>query len=171
MDGGAGAPSGATGAWASIGLERTELAELLQHSDSVVVCAPLTADTLHLLDHQAMTSMRPGALLVNVGRGSVVHEDAVAQLLRSGHLGGYAADVFEFEDLSRPDRPSGLHPDLMELTSHTLFTPHLGSAVATARLAIEEHAARSILQSLAGKMPDGAVNDPRKPSTSSVPAV
>ena len=156
---------------ASIGLERTELAELLQHSDSVVVCAPLTADTLHLLDHEAMTSMRPGALLVNVGRGSVVNEGAVAELLRSGHLGGYAADVFEFEDLSRPDRPSGLHPDLMELTSHTLFTPHLGSAVATARLAIEEHAARSILQSLAGKMPDGAVNDPRKPSTSSVPAV
>jgi phosphonate dehydrogenase len=101
----------------------------------------------------------------------VVNEGAVAELLRSGHLGGYAADVFEFEDLSRPDRPSGLHPDLMELTSHTLFTPHLGSAVASARLAIEEHAARSILQSLAGKVPDGAVNDPRKPSTSSVPAV
>lgn len=143
-------------------LERVELAELLRRSDAVVACAPLVPGTTHLLDRQALASMREGALLVNVGRGSVVHEGSVAELLRSGHLGGFAADVFEFEDHSRPDRPSGPHPDLIGLANRTLFTPHLGSAVASARLAIEERAASAILQALAGDVPEGAVNNPRR---------
>jgi phosphonate dehydrogenase len=146
----------------ALGLERVELTELLTHSDAVVVCAPLVPDSLHLLNREALASMRPGALLVNVGRGSVVSEDAVTELLRGGHLGGYAADVFEFEDLSRHNRPDGPHPDLLELNEQTLFTPHLGSAVATARLAIEEHAANAILKVLAGKVPEGAVNNPNR---------
>jgi phosphonate dehydrogenase len=53
-----------------------------------------------------------GALLVNVGRGSLVDADAVADSLRAGHLGGYAADVFAFEDWSdqrRPHRQAAVH--------------------------------------------------------------
>jgi phosphonate dehydrogenase len=146
----------------ALGLERVELADMLRRSDAVVACAPLATGTTHLLDRQALASMRAGALLVNVGRGSVVHEDSVAELLRDGHLGGYAADVFEFEDLSRPDRPSGPHPALLSLDGQTLFTPHLGSAVASARLAIEQQATSSILDVLAGRVPEGAVNDPRR---------
>ncbi|MCX0276155.1 hypothetical protein NLM24_36910 [Nocardia zapadnayensis] len=143
-------------------MERVELPELLERSDSVIVCAPLDDSTLHLLDRDRLESLRPGALLVNVGRGSVVDERAVAGLLRSGHLGGFAADVFEFEDLSRPDRPVAIPEELIDMGDRTLFTPHLGSAVASARLRIEEHAARAILQALDGQVPDGAVNQPQR---------
>ncbi|EON24956.1 D-3-phosphoglycerate dehydrogenase [Nocardioides sp. CF8] len=143
-----------------LGLEQVPLEELLRTSDAVVVCAPLLPETTHLLDRVALASMPAGAMLVNVGRGSVVHEEAVAEQLRSGRLGGYAADVFEFEDLSRAHRPDGPHPELVDCTDRTLLTPHLGSAVADSRLAIEERAARSILQALAGCVPDGSVNDP-----------
>lgn len=141
-------------------LEHVSLDQLLRSSDAIVSCAPLLPDTTHLLDREALAKMRRGTLLVNVGRGSVVREDAVAELLRSGHLGGYAADVFEFEDLSRSDRPHGPDQALIGLEGRTLFTPHLGSAVASARLAIERQAARAILQAMAGEVPDGAVNDP-----------
>ncbi|PVB47825.1 hydroxyacid dehydrogenase [Mycobacteroides abscessus] len=143
----------------SLGLEQVTLTELLSTSDAVIVCAPLGPGTAHLLDRAALESTRRGALLINVGRGSVVCEDAVAELLRLRHLGGYAADVFEFEDYSRPDRPGRPHPELIGLPDKTLFTPHLGSAVDAARLAIEQRAATSILQSLAGAVPEGAAND------------
>jgi len=141
-----------------LGLEQVTLTELLTSSDAVIVCAPLGPDTMHLLDRAALASMRAGALLVNVGRGSVVCEDVVAELLRLGHLGGYAADVFEFEDYSRPERPGHPHPGLIGQPEKTLFTPHLGSAVDAARLAIEQRAATSILQALAGDVPEGAAN-------------
>lgn len=154
----------------SLGLERVPLAELLASSDAVVVCAPLLDSTVHLLDRQALASTRPGALLVNVGRGSVVCERAVAELLHTGHLGGYATDVFEFEDISRPQRPGHPHADLIRVADKTLFTPHLGSAVGRARLAIERRAATSILQVLAGDAPDGAVNGTgARPFTTSHP--
>ena len=142
----------------SLGLHRVALDELLASSDAVVVCAPLLPATAHLIDQAALQAMRPGALLVNVGRGSVVREEAVADALRTGRLGGYAADVYEFEDISRPDRPDRPHPELIRQQDKTLFTPHLGSAVVATRLAIEERAAKSILQALAGGMPDGALN-------------
>ena len=141
-------------------MEHVELGELLTRSDAVAVCAPLDANTLHLLGRAQLESMRPGSLLVNVGRGSVVDEVAVVELLRSGHLGGFASDVFEFEDLSRPDRPEGVPEELLAIQDRTLFTPHLGSAVASARLRIEDHAAEAILQVLTGEVPDGAVNRP-----------
>ena len=140
------------------GSRRTGLAELLETSDHVVVAVPLRPDTLHLIDAGALARMRPGAHLVNVGRGSVVDEEAVAGALRSRRLAGYAADVFEMEDLSRADRPRRIPAALLALRDRTVFTPHLGSAVAPARLAIERAAAANILDVLAGRPPRDAVN-------------
>lgn len=145
------------------------LHELLATSEVVVVCAPLLPATVHLLDHAALALMPRGSLLINVGRGSVVDESAVADALARGHLAGYAADVFEFEDWARDDRPERVHPGLLEAPDKTLFTPHLGSAVSTCRQAIETRAARSILQALDGAVPDGAVNDPRERSAPAQP--
>ena len=88
------------------GVIRSELNPSLQESDFIILAAPLTAATRHLIGKDAITRMRPGALLINVGRGSVVDELAVAAALENGALGGYAADVFEMEDWALPDRPS-----------------------------------------------------------------
>ncbi len=93
---------------------------------------------------------------------SVVDEDAVAAALESGSLAGYASDTFEMEDWARADRPRSVSPRLLQQTGRTLFTPHLGSAVARVRLEIEHAAATNILQALRGERPEGAINEPKQ---------
>lgn len=147
---------------AALGLVHRPLPELLEASDFVVVAAPLTPATLHLIDAAALGRMKPGAFLVNVGRGSVVDEAAVADALAAGRLAGYAADVYEFEDWARADRPRAVEPRLLSQPSRTLFTAHQGSAVDAVRRDIALAAARSVVQALAGAVPDGALNDVRR---------
>jgi phosphonate dehydrogenase len=143
-----------------LGATRLDLAALLGASDVVLVLLPLTDDTVHLLGAAALARMRPGACLVNVGRGSVVDEQAVLAALQAGRLGGYAADVFAMEDWALPGHPARIPPGLL---SHprTLFTPHLGSAVDSVRRDMSLAAARQVEQALRGQRPDHAVNDPR----------
>lgn len=156
---------------AMLGIGRTTFEQLIARSDVLVVLAPLTAATLHRINAETLGKMKRGAYLVNVGRGSVVDEAAVADALASGHLAGYAADVFEMEDLSRRDRPAAIHPALLKNTQQTLFTPHLGSAVARVRLEIELAAARNILQALKGERPRDAINQPQNANTGSASPV
>ena len=133
------------------------LDDLLEASDHVVLAAPLAPSTFHALDARGLQRMRPGAFLVNIGRGSVVDEEAVAAALASGRLAGYAADVFEFEDLSRSDRPHAVSPALLDFHDRTVFTPHLGSAVDDVRGEIAMQAARSVVDVLQGRPPRGEV--------------
>jgi len=138
----------------------TPLDVLLASSDFVLPLLPLTPHTFHMLGRDALAGMQRGAYLINVSRGSVVDEEAVADAIESGHLAGFAADTFEMEDWARRDRPREIHPRLLRLTDSTLFTPHLGSAVASARREIERAAANNILQALRGEHPSGAINSP-----------
>ena len=148
---------------ARLGLEVASLDELLRTSDFIVCAAPLAPGTRHLIDSDALRRIRPGCRLINVGRGSVVDERAVAAAVADGRLAGYAADVFELEDKALADRPRSIPRSLLSDRERTLFTPHLGSAVADVRLEIEMRAARSILQYLEGDVPDGALNRPLRP--------
>jgi phosphoglycerate dehydrogenase-like enzyme len=90
---------------------------LLAESDLVVLTTQLTRETERLIDAAALAAMRPGAYLLNVARGELVDEAAVLGALRSGHLGGFASDVYvgEFD-----------HPPPAELLAHerVLLTPH-----------------------------------------------
>ena len=99
-----------------------------------------------------------------IARGLAERIAAVGAALASGTLAGYAADVFEMEDLSRVARPWCIPPALLVHRDRTVFTPHLGSAVGTVRLAIEEAAAANILDVLDGQPPRDAVNQPTKNS-------
>jgi len=87
------------------------LHELLARSDAVVVAAPETPETRHLIDAAAFAAMRPGAVLVNVARGALVDEAALAEALASGRLGAAALDVFEREPLP-PESPLWELPNL-----------------------------------------------------------
>jgi D-specific alpha-keto acid dehydrogenase len=74
------------------------LDELLQHSDIVTLHTPLTADTHHLLDRRRIERLRPGAVVVNTGRGALLDTEALVSALESGALGGAALDVLEGEE-------------------------------------------------------------------------
>lgn len=142
------------------GLTLVPLEDLLAKSDFVMPLVPLKPDTFHLIHSRTIARMKPGSYLINICRGSVVDERAVAQALASGHLAGYAADVFEMEDWARVDRPRSIPQALLDDTDHTFFTPHLGSAVDEIRREITLEAARHILQAMNGQKPAGAINSP-----------
>ncbi|MFQ5995128.1 MAG: phosphonate dehydrogenase [Acidiferrobacterales bacterium] len=143
-----------------LGLRYVSLEELLSRSDFLIVAIPLTDETKHQIGAEALSAMKPGSYLLNIARGSVVDEQAVAEALARRHLAGYAADVFETEDWARADRPREIPQRLLDQPGKTLFTPHLGSAVHQVRTEIEIAAARAIIQVLHGQSPDGAVNRP-----------
>lgn len=127
----------------------TTLDEALRQAHYIFLAVPLTRSSRHLISEEALATIRPGQLLVNVGRGSVVNERAVLSALESGRLGGYAADVFEMEDWNLPDRPVRI-PEALLRHPNTFFTPHVGSAVREVRRAIERRAAENLVAALAG---------------------
>lgn len=144
-----------------LNVEASTMARIVSESDYLLPLTPLTPETLHLVGENLLTRVKPGCLLVNVCRGSVVDEGAVVQALEDGHLGGYAADVFELEDWALADRPRNIPAALLRDRERTLFTPHIGSAVDDVRLSIAMEAAVNITQALSGQRPQGAVNNPR----------
>lgn len=93
------------------------LDEAITGADVVALCLPGTGETRRLFDHERMLKMKPGAILMNVGRGNAVDLLALDELLRSGHLGGAAIDVTEPEPLP-PEHPLWTAP-------HALITPHI----------------------------------------------
>jgi phosphonate dehydrogenase len=154
------APEALKKSWPYVTMTRLE--DVIANSDYVVLALPLTADTRHIINSEAIAGMKPGARLVNPSRGSLVDETAVADAIARGHLSGYAADVFECEDWALEDRPTHIDPRLTTSSAPTVFTPHIGSGVIDVRREIELSAARSIVDVLAGRIPSGAVNDPGK---------
>lgn len=74
------------------------LDELIEHSDIVTLHAPLTESTRHLLNRDRIGRLKPGAIVVNTGRGSLIDTDALARALETGSLGGAALDVLEGEE-------------------------------------------------------------------------
>ncbi len=81
-----------------------QLHEMLAQCDAIVIAAPATPDTHHLIDRAAFDAMKPGAVLVNVARGSLVEEDAIPDAIASGQLSAAALDVFDPEPLA-PESP------------------------------------------------------------------
>jgi len=139
------------------GVTSCNLEEALTTADYVFVAIPLTDSSIDMLNHEQLVYCKQGQLMINVGRGSVVNERAVAQALEQDRLAGYAADVFACEDWGLQNRPHEIEPRLLA-HPNTVFTPHLGSAVSTVRLAIEHRAADNIIAVLSGGVPPDAMN-------------
>jgi phosphoglycerate dehydrogenase-like enzyme len=97
------------------------LPALLAKSDVLVLCAPLTEETSGLIGAREVSQMKRGALLVNVGRGKLVVDEAIVDGLRTGQIGGAALDVFAQEPLD-PDSPYWDLPNV-------IITPHTSGAM------------------------------------------
>jgi len=127
---------------ATYGVRLVDVDELLAESDVVTLHVPLVAGTRGLLDAARLGRMKRGALLVNVARGGVVDENALADALISGRLGGAAIDVFEHEPLG--DSPLLKAPN-------TVLTPHLGASTAEAQARASLEVVQGVLDVLAGR--------------------
>jgi phosphoglycerate dehydrogenase-like enzyme len=95
---------------------------LLPQADIVTIHLPLTPETRDLIEAKRLALMKPGSVLVNVGRGGIVDEVALYDALASGHLAGAATDVF----VTEPYVPIAPSKDLRTLP-YIVFTPHCGS--------------------------------------------
>ncbi len=125
------------------------LAELLVRADVVSLHLPLTGESRHLIDADALGRMKPDAVLVNVSRGPIVDEEALVAALVTERIAGAALDVFE--------REPEVHPGLLEL-ENVVLVPHLGSATHETRNAMGMlcvEALRAVL--IEGRTPPNAV--------------
>ncbi|MFL5713625.1 MAG: phosphoglycerate dehydrogenase [Chloroflexota bacterium] len=136
---------------ANHGVELVDFDQLLLRADVVTVHVPLTRATRGLIGRDAIARMKPGSIVLNVARGGVVDEAAVADALRSGHLGGAGIDVFEHEP------PTG--SPLLD-APNTLLTPHLGASTAEAQVLVSEEVAAQVIDVLDGRSARYAVNAP-----------
>lgn len=140
---------------AELGVERRDLPALLAESDFVSLHTPGGPATRHLVDAAALAQMKPGAILVNTARGTVVDQDALVAALREGRLAGAALDVTDPEPLPLE------HP--LYSFANVVITPHIASASVATRSRMAEMAARNIIAALAGERPPNPVNAPERP--------
>jgi len=128
-----------------LGVRRGEsIDEMLATSDIVSIHAPLSRETKHIIDANALARMKAGAYLINTARGALVDENALCDALESGHLRGAGLDVYEFE----PE----VSPRLLRL-KNVVIVPHIGSATEEARNAMARIAATNVLLFLRGQQP------------------
>jgi glyoxylate reductase len=129
-----------------------DLHAALERADFVSLHTPLTPETRHLIDADALAVMKPTAIIVNTARGPIIDQQALAAALHEGRLGGAALDVTDPEPLPADD-PLLQAPNL-------LVVPHIGSATKTARAAMADRAVDNLLAALDGKPMPYAVPAP-----------
>ena len=125
------------------GIQKTTLDGLFAVSDIVSLHCPLTADTRHLINRESLEKMKEGSILINTGRGPLVDEEAVADALASGHLGGYGADVM----IDEPPSPN--NPLLAQ--RNAFITPHIAWATREARQRLMDICVRNVKAFIEGK--------------------
>ena len=129
------------------------LADLMERADVLTLHVPLTDSTRGMISTAELRQMKPGALLVNVARGGVVDEVALAEALAEGEIAGAALDVFEHEPLAK-DSPLRGAPNLV-------LTPHLGASTTEAQELIATEIAEGIRRALVDGDLARALNAPQ----------
>jgi lactate dehydrogenase-like 2-hydroxyacid dehydrogenase len=121
---------------------------LLATSDIISLHAPATPETHHLISAARLAAMRPGSILVNTARGTLVDERALAESLRCGHLFAAGLDVYEHEPKITP---------ALQGLENVVLLPHLGSATVETRTAMGLRALENALQWFSGRPPQDRV--------------
>jgi D-3-phosphoglycerate dehydrogenase len=134
------------------GAELCDFATLLTESDVVTVHVPLSDATRGIIGAAELRRMKAGARLINVARGGIIDEAALADAIRADHIGGAAVDVFTTEP-PPPDHP------LLQLPQ-VVVTPHLGASTREAQVNVALDVAAQIVEYLQGGTPRYAVNAP-----------
>jgi D-3-phosphoglycerate dehydrogenase len=131
---------------AKMGVEKVELEELLARADFITLHVPFTDQTANILSRENLAKTKKGVRIINCARGGLVDEEALADMLKSGHIAGAAFDVFKIE-------PANENP-LFDLPN-VVCTPHLGAATTEA----QENVALQVAEQMADFLLTGAVSN------------
>lgn len=125
---------------------------LLQQSDYITLHIPKTPETTHLINAERLAKMKPGVRIINCARGGTIDEQALANAIKEGKIGGAALDVYENEPLG--DSP------LRDLGKNIILTPHLGASTTEAQVNVAIDVAEQIRDVILGLPARSAVNIP-----------
>ena len=128
--------------FAADGVAQVTWQELLADSDILSIHVPLTPETSHLIDEEALARIRPGALIINTSRGGIIDEKALAAALSDGRLGGAALDVFQAEP------PPANHP--LFAREDVVVTPHSAAFTEEALAEVRARAIDDVVRVLTG---------------------
>jgi phosphoglycerate dehydrogenase-like enzyme len=131
-----------------------DLPAILEQSDYVILCTPYRPELRCLINRDTLSHFKPGAFLINVGRGGLVDDEALAEALNSGHLAGAGLDVF-WEEPVDPNHPL--------LQCNVIATPHVAGITDTACAALATALAENIRRYELGEAPQNAANAPISP--------
>ncbi|MGE8407208.1 MAG: 2-hydroxyacid dehydrogenase [Pseudomonas sp.] len=132
-----------------LGARHVSLEQLLAEADFVCLVVPLSAKTKHLIGAEQFKQMKRSAFLINISRGPVVDEAALAEALKAGTIRGAGLDVYEKEPLSESP---------LFALSNAVTLPHVGSATAETREAMANRAIDNLRAALLGERPRDLVN-------------
>lgn len=127
----------------------TTFEQLLGEADIVSLHLPYSADVYHLIDANALSDMKPGAIVINAARGGLIDETALDEVLNNGKLSAAALDAFEQEPYQGP----------LIRNDKVILTSHIGSLAKEARQRMEIEAAENLLQ---GLIDTGLINEEKK---------
>ena len=123
--------------------------ELLRTADHVVLVLPYTPESHHTIGAKEIALMKPTATLINIARGGIVDDLALAQALKEKKIFAAGLDVFEGEPK--------VHPELLKL-SNVVLAPHIASATEKTRRAMVDLAIENVIAALSGKKPPSLIN-------------
>lgn len=129
-----------------LGVEKVELAELLTRSDAISLHVPMNDATRNILSREALQKTKEGVILVNAARGGLVDEQALADLLNSGHIGAAAFDVYAEEPATN---------NILFAAKNATCTPHLGAST----LEAQDNVAFQVADQIADFLLDGAITN------------
>jgi D-3-phosphoglycerate dehydrogenase len=121
------------------GITPVTLDRLARESDILSLHLPLKPDTRHIISGSVMRNMKKGAILINTARGGLIDEEAACVLLKSGHLGGLALDVYEEEPP---------HSNPLFVLDNVIVTPHTAARTAEATAAMAEQSVQNLIDAL-----------------------
>jgi len=124
---------------AACGASYVSKQDLLQHSDHLLLVLPYSPEAHHAIGAAELAQMKPTATLVNIARGGIVDDAALAQALKNHVIAAAGLDVYEGEP--------AVHPDLLTVPN-VVLTPHIASATTPTRLAMAQLAADNLVSFL-----------------------
>ena len=122
---------------------------MLRTADHVVLVLPYTAESHHTIGAKEIALMKPTATLINIARGGIVDDAALAQALKEKRIFAAGLDVFEGEPT--------VHPELLKL-NNVVLAPHIASATEKTRRAMVDLAVDNLRAALDGKKPPSLIN-------------